>query len=327
MAVDPVPLNIGQGAVHTDDTFRVGWNAATRDSQGVILPGQMKVTALGTPGAAVSVAAGGVVIRNAQSSGQSYIGRGSTATQVSIAPNNGGSVRRDLVMARIIDPDFSPWQPSGSPGAPNTSVANGPYFQLYVESGVASGTIRASQVVSYAAVELARIDMPAGAQTVLGSYIVDLRELAQPRNGFAYDVQAPPTASDFITTAETSWTDWPVVSLQVKVPRWATHAQVAIRYAGIAVDGAGDVDTRVNMAGVGGPATHFDYNGNAGTGAGFVEILPWMAYGEFVVTAVQDSTVTVKPQGMRVFPANAGNIWVDGRQLIEFDVKFSERVV
>jgi hypothetical protein len=330
VAVDPVPLAIGQGAVHTDDVWRVAANAFSRDSQGIILPGQAKVTALGSPGLAVNVAAGGLVIRNAQSSGQSYVGRIASTTQVSIAANTSGATRRDLLIARIIDPDFSPWQPSGSPGAPNVSVADGPYFELIVISGVPANTQTLAQAgITYSGVALARIDIPTGttsANGITSAMIVDLRQLAQPRVGFAYDLQSVASTQNVLIT-DTTPKDWPLNSLQVYVPRWATHAQVAIRFAGIKADAAADVNTRVNFAGTAGPDTHFDYNGNSGTGVGYVEVLPWVAYGEFLVTAVQDSIVTVKGQATRVFTSNTGNVWVDAQQMLEFDVRFSERAI
>jgi hypothetical protein len=249
VSFDPVPIAIGNGAVLQDDVFRVFANAATRDSEGVVLPGQFKTTALGSPGAAVSIAPGGLVVRNAQKTGESYIGRAQTATQVSISPNNGGSTRRDLVLARIIDPDYSPWQPSGTPGAPNTSVPNGPYFEPYVLSGVGAVTSAAQAGITYSAVALARVDMPAGAQTVQSGYITDLRQLAQPRIGFAYDVQTVASSQQLLVT-DTTAKDWPLNSLQVYVPRWATHAQVGITLLTVGTDGnASDFSPACTWAG------------------------------------------------------------------------------
>lgn len=324
MAFDPVPLAIGQGAAHTDDVFRVAANIFSRDSQGVALPGQMKVAALGTPGAAVTIAPGGVVIRNVQNPGQSYVGRAATSTQVSIAANATGSVRRDLIIARIIDPDFSPWQPSGSPGAPNVSVADGPYFEPFVVSGVASGTTKASQVVGYSAVELARVDVPANTSAITSGMIVDLRALAQPRIGFAYDVQTGPAVGQALPIPQAAFVDYPTNSLSVYVPRFATHAQVMASVS-LSMGGPANADFRTNFAGVAGPIYPLDYNytpaGNLGA-----ETLNFLVYGEFLVTAVQDSTVVLKTQARRTL-TTTGVINFDTQNQIAYDVRFSERVI
>jgi hypothetical protein len=326
VAVDPVPLAIGGGAVHTDDVFRVAANAFSRDSQGIVLPGQAKVTALGTPGGAVNVAAGGLVIRCAQLPGQSYIARIISTTQVSIAANSSGSTRRDLVYAEIIDPDFSPWQPSGTAGAPNTSVPNGPYFRLNVISGVAAGTTRLTQT-GYGAsgVELARIDIPTGTTAITTAMITDLRSLAQPRVGFAFDVQSGPSTAVTLPLTQTTFTDFPLQSLNVYVPRWATHAQVTAR-GGVSCNNAANMDMCVSFAGTLGPAYFFDYNGTA-TALG-PETIPFTCYGEFLVTSIQDATVTLKTQARRTFTGVAtGSILFDQFQQIEYDVRFSERAI
>lgn len=335
MAFDPVPLAIGQGAVHSDEVFRILASAATHDSQGVILPGQMKVVALGTPGAAVTIQPGAVVVRNHAGYGESYVGRAPSATQVPIAANNTGSVRRDLIIARVIDPDFSPWQPSGSPGAPNTSIPNGPYFEPHVISGVPSGTVRASQVVNYSAVELARVDVPANTSAVTNAHIVDLRSLVSPRTANVYDLVAP-SGDLVLATNETNWTDWPIASIQVPVPRWATHAQAIIRGAMMGFgagsgngNGSADAHMRALLNGVA-PTTFtpVDHNAHAQQAVTDGLIIPWSVYGEFVVTAMQDQVVTLKPQARRVLETlTTGRLETNPAFTVEFDVRFSERVV
>jgi hypothetical protein len=319
VAFDPVPLAIGNGALHSDDVWRVAANAFSRDAQGIVLPGQMKVTALGTPGPAVSVAPGGVLVRNVQSPGQSYVGRAGTATQVAIAPNNSGAVRRDLIIARIIDPDFAPWQPSGSPGAPNVSVADGPYFEPFVVSGVASNVTRASQVVSYSAVALARVDVPATTTNITSAMIVDCRELAQPRVAFAYDVQT--AAAQTLTTTLNSAVTFPSNSLQVYVPRWATHAQVSVDFTGLVLNSPGIVgDGRVDFGGTNGPWVTLDANIASGQ-----ERTTFITLGEFLVTAVADTTVTLTTEFQR--RQYTGIVSADTRTLLRYDVRFSERVI
>lgn len=314
MAFDPVPWAIGGGAEHTDDLWRVAANAFTRDSEGIVLPGDMKVTSGGA--GVVNIAAGAVILRNRQKPGQSYVGAAYDPTAFPYPSNaGGGSTVRHLVVARVIDPQFSPWQPSGTPGAPNTSVQTGPYFEPFLVPGVASGVTRASSVVTYSAEALARIDVPAGATT---GTITDCRRLAQPRTGFAFDVQKV-NADDSILLGDTTYTDFTTNSLALYVPRWATHAQVGIDYLSILAGDAGGA-FRAVLGGAVGPDVLFDNESTA------EEKVPFSVYGEFNVQAAQDSTITLKVQGKR-FGTSAGVLRVTTNTLVRYDVKFSERVV
>lgn len=317
MAFDPVPLAIGEGAEHSDDVWRVFANAATHDAQGIVLPGDMKVTSGGA--GVATIAPGGVVIRNAQKAGQSYVGYAPTPTNHAYPDNTGGgSTARHLLIARVIDPQFSPWQPSGTPGEPNVSVPDGPYFEPFLVPGVAAGTTRASQVVSYSAQALARIDVPAGGST--GTF-VDCRELFAPRVGFAFDVQQAGGTDDLQST-QTTFRDFTTNSLQVYVPRWATHAQVSVDFLSIKASNATG-RLRLVLGGTNGPEAIFD---NA---AAQVESVPFSVYGEFNVQAVQDSSVTLKVQARRTGgDSGALKMYASANStFLKFDVKFSERVV
>ncbi len=319
MSFDGVPWAIGGGAEHTDELLRVAANAWSRDSEGIVLPGDLKVSQLSTPGGAVQIADGAAVVRCKQAAGMSYIGRAGTSTQVSIAPT-GGSPRHDMVIGRVIDPDYSPWVPYTDP----EQIAHGPYWEPFVVSGVSAGaTTLADAGITYSGVPLARVDIPASTSTIIDAYIVDLRGLAQPRIGFAYDLQQV-AAYDAIGIGETTWFDWPVRSLAVKVPRWATHAMACITIAYGTNEYACDADLRVNMAGMTGPTFIIDHNA---TGAGWDERFQIQVYAEFDVRAYQDSLVTVKPQAKRTYVGNTGTLYVDTWAQVAFDVRFSERAV
>ncbi len=328
MAFIGVPWAI-RGAEVTEETARFFANVATRDSQGVALPGHFKVTALGTPGAAVNIAPGGMVLRNAQAPGQSYVGAATTQTQVPVPANNTGSPVSHLIIARVRDPLFAPWQPYSDPN----QILRGPYFEPHVQTNV-SGTAKTPTDVgiTYTAEALARIDMPAGAQVVEGQYIKEakIRKLALPRNGFATDVQRGPTYDEMLTS-QTTYRHFPTNSIGVDIPTWATHAEVEIRLSGIAANGPGDIDFRVRLGDLSPSAlTYFDYNGNEGTPAGFVEILERTLYGEFEIPADMrgDEGVVVKPEGVRTFRTqNTGKLWMDLKQQVGFRVTFTERIV
>lgn len=331
MAFDSVPWAIGGGALHSDEVARIFANAATRDAQGVLLPGNLKVTALGTPSGAVTIAAGAAVIRNQQAAGQSYIGRAGSSTQVSVSANNSGSIRRDLLIAEVVDPDFAPWQPSDVP-----DPASGPYFRPRIISGVAANTTTLAQAgLTSSGVPLARIDIPNGTVNITNAMIVDLRSLAQPRTGFAFDVQAV-ASQQILALAQTAYTDWPLNSLGVYVPPWATHAQVGINlqsplgYGAGSGNGNGNADAyvRVNMNGLTSNPSVWDWNAPSNLAVTDAIGIPVTAYGEFDVQAMRGQTVVVKPQAARYATGvNTGKVVLDTWHQVEFDVRFSERTV
>lgn len=220
MAFVGVPWAVENGARLTAEVLRTLASVATSDAQGVALPGDLKVMATASPSRAVNVAAGGMVIRNAQSPGESYVGAARGVTAVSDFGTTSGA-RSDLIIARVVDPDFSPWQPSDVP-----DPVAGPYLQPHVLQGVAPGTTRADQVVTYSAMEIARVDWPTGStnQTnVTGAMITDLRSLARPRS----QRTVRGVNNDEVHTfyyPDNDWHLWPLsASFSLSIPRWATH--------------------------------------------------------------------------------------------------------
>lgn len=227
MAADGVPWAVENGAHVSAAVARAAHYAATNGAQGIAQPGDLKVTATSTPSGQVEIAPGSCTIRNHGGEGESYAGLARTETAISISPT-GGSTRSDLVIARIIDPDYSPWQPSDV-----ADPVNGPYFDFEVIPGVDPSTTAASDVVSYSAVALARIDMPASTTNVTNAYIVDVRELAQPRRSpdlIRVALTSDPGADDLDST---SWENWPASSAPVFIPEWATEAIIRVKIEGV----------------------------------------------------------------------------------------------
>lgn len=320
MAFDPVPWAISGSQLDTY-VMRQFANMATSDAEGVHLPGGGKVTALGSPSGNVNVSAGGLIIRNAQAAGQSYAGRIGSDTIVPVPPTSGSS-RSDLIVATIRDPDFSPWQAYTDPN----QILFGPYF-FPERLAASSGTTRAGQIVTYSAYALARIDIPAGTTNILNSMITDLRALAQPRLGFAQGVQVGPGAQENVLLTDTTWKNWPSNSLAVTVPPWATNCLTEILLNQVQADGPSDFQGRVNLGGLTGAAVDFDYNGNPGSPAGFVEGIPLSIFADLDVRSLQGQTVVVRPQVQRTFTQNTGSVWFNNRQQVKFDLRFVERAV
>jgi hypothetical protein len=320
VAFDLVPWAI-EGASTDAALARVLANIASHNAEGVNLPGDFKVSALGTPGPQVSVATGGMVVRNAQAPGESYVGIARSDTLVDIAPTSGAS-RSDLLIAQVIDPDFAPWQPYTDPN----QKLNGPYFQPVIISGVAPSVTKASDVVSYAAYAIARIDIPNSTTNIQDTMIVDLRKLAQPQTSTFKKVVPGPVSQDNLAITDTNWRNWPTGSITVDIPEWATHCLASIRLNQVQVDTHGsDFIGRVNIGGIAGQGVNFDFNGAPSDPAGVVSALPFEIFADVDVTSLQGQTVTVKPEVERTYTQNTGGIWFTSKQQVIYDLVFYQQ--
>src|SRR5690348_9003555 len=89
------------GATHSAQQFRMLVRDLARGAEGITEGDDLKVTALGTPGAAVQVADGSGIVRSkANSFGGSYAVCNVGTATVNIAAT-GGSPRSDMVVLRV----------------------------------------------------------------------------------------------------------------------------------------------------------------------------------------------------------------------------------
>lgn len=227
MAFDPVPYFVGGGALHSPEVMRTLAYAATGGAEGVVTPGDLKVTPTAVPGNSVQVSVGAAVLVNraAASANQSYVARMNTADTVQIAATTSSGSRTDLIVAQIEDPWLSgePWQDPADPTV-------GPYVFTRVISNVPAGTTRLQDVSGYAgrtAVTLARITIPAATATITSAMITDLRTLARPRSDRQNYLGTPVDAS---TTLDVNvWRNFPTNPITgIRVPLWATHAVITM---------------------------------------------------------------------------------------------------
>lgn len=225
MALDSVPWFVGGGAEHSPEVARTLAYAATGGKQGIISPGDLKVTATSVPGSTVQVSVGSAVIpsRNPTGRNQSYIARMNTADTVSIAATTSSGGRSDLVVIQIEDPWVSgePWQDPADPTV-------GPYVFTRVISNVPAGTTDLNQVSGYSgrtAITLARIDIPASTGTITSAMIKDMRDLANPRT--ARQIVKGSIDGTRVTLSAANWQQWPIKPITgIQIPSWATHAVV-----------------------------------------------------------------------------------------------------
>lgn len=214
-----------QGAKSGARMARLQLQSATRSAQGIIEPTDLEVRATTIPGGTVTVAAGGCVVAGREQNFQgSYFGYNVGLDEVSIAPNNTGEARSDLVIARVEDPTVE---------GPNVwdHALTDQLIYTRVLQGVPATATDVPAGMTYSAIPLARIDIPANTATIQQSHIKDMRTMLNPRiertmrtmygMGLAdgrYDLADYKT--DFERWPQHEWTG-------LVIPKWAT--QVAVR--------------------------------------------------------------------------------------------------
>lgn len=303
MGYDPVPWLVGGGAEHSPEVARQLAYAATGGYEGVSGSGDLKVTALGTPGASVSLARGVVVVNNRYTSGtqESYIARMATPETVAIAAT-GASARTDLIAVQVIDP-FAAGSTHTNPVDPRV----GPYVRTIVVSNVSSSVKRLQDVAGYATatgVALAKVTIPASTSAITNAMITDLRDMANQRTqtllyqaastgagkvSGSYVSPDPLTSSTYVT--------WPnVASWSVDVPEWATRVVLTVQVLGAATR-TGDCwgDLRVNFGGQVTPVSSYDINTDANPMRLAVGASGTLA----VPLAMRGTTQTMKLEGKR----------------------------
>ncbi|MFJ2518647.1 hypothetical protein ACIOWF_06715 [Cellulosimicrobium cellulans] len=220
MAWDSTPWFVGGGAQHSPEVARLLAYAASGGAEGVVEPGDLKVSPLAVPGAGVRVLPGGVLLRNTYPGGslQSYVGRLPVQDTPAITATGSSGGRSDLVVARVLDPQYE----GGAPSDPTDFE----YMRTAVVQGVPAGTRDvAGLALGYPAVPLARIDLPASTGTVTAGMITDLRKVARPRS---QRVVRALNNADVHTLTAAALVQWPIgAAWQIDVPAWATHAVIS----------------------------------------------------------------------------------------------------
>lgn len=286
----PNPWYIDAEARHFAQQQRLLAYAAVEGKEGVLAVDQLVVADLDTPGGAIQVMPGGYSILAKHTGGafEAYVGKFTTAEQVTVNPTDSSGARTDLVVLRVENPYVSGSGVWSQPVDP----LNGPYVHVRVIEGVAAGTNSVQQVdPSWSAIPLARIHRPASTGIVSQSHITDLRSLAklggeriiivEPPPPDEPDPPAPPIAQPifFDIINETSsgdddtidddsdgssgWLNWPEdATWTVPVPSWATSAEVFMQLLGIRQEHEGtygELRVQINNGSVPFPSVTYDF--------------------------------------------------------------------
>lgn len=328
---DRTPWMIGGGAIHTQEVARLMAYAATSGAEGIIGPGELKVTELPVPSTSIRVSPGACLVRNGSTVGRSetYVARLPVEDRVEISPTGSGAGRSDLIIVRIEDP-FEPGTSWAEPADPTTAQ----YVYTRVIPNVPAGTLDHRQLPGFAnesAITIARVDMPAATGTVIQDYITDLRSLAAPRterkmmtiypNGHYWNGTAHKLPTSGV------YSSWPIRSEErpiIWTPEWATKLDVVVHISGAYYVHSGETSAE-SVAGV---RTGFGAEGSqngiliaGATGRGHYVV----AGSHGVSDARRGSYQTLNVQAVR--SAGAGNWWADYQTSVVIDYQFSEATV
>lgn len=237
MATDPTPWFVGGGAEHSPEVARLLAYASTSGAEGIVEPSSLKVTAQQVANGTVRAITGAALILNRYAGGsqQTYALRNPTATDVTIPATGSAGGRTDLIVARVLDPQYE--------GQPPANPLTFQYARIERIGSVPAGTKTAKELnLGYPAIALARITLPANTGTVTSEMITDLREVALPRtkselrtyaltSGEGHtlgNTGAYPTQATWPIEAANAWAD-------LEIPEWATRMKIILTWAGVVV--------------------------------------------------------------------------------------------
>ena len=238
MAWESSPWMIGNGVEHTVEVARLLAHAGTGGAEGIVTPGDLKVQPLNVPGTKVRIAPGAVLLKNRYPGGgqQTYVGRNTSEHEVSITATGSGGGRSDLVVARVLDPQYEGQEPVD----PNDFD----YMRTEIIEDVPSSTKRFDELgLNYPAVALARIDLPASTGTIESSHITDLRSMAQPRKERHLIAYALEESDGQLRLTSTTGAAWPKIEdignteqWYLDVPEWAERVRVLATWNGVFIE-------------------------------------------------------------------------------------------
>lgn len=225
-----LPAGFIDGARTSGEVLRRNTWIATRGATGVATASSLKVVALGTPGGAVIISAGGGVMATmfADAAGiQSYTVANDSAYNLPVPANGTGSAVTWQVIVRVRDPQYAG---ETTPADPLTNNYTVPELVSTVPTGRPY-------------LWLATIVVPASTAAITNAMITDRRILASPRfQPEPMRVVNPSVNSDMYYNP---YGNWPLASnlyQQIyRVPLWATMASVKITINGLYVVGPAPV--------------------------------------------------------------------------------------
>lgn len=298
------------GATHSAQQFRMLVRDLASGAQGITQGDDLKVSALGTPGAGVQVADGSGIVRStANTFGGSYAVCNIGSATVNIA-STGASPRSDMVVLRVLDPEYE--------GSLDPATDQVEFFDVI--SGVSSTATTVP--AGYTAIPLARIDIPASTSTITSGMIVDIRQIAKPRRDRALWTYSPTAALQEIGGTSGSFSYWSnVAGWNIAVPDWATTVKIVLTVCQIRYSTGnffGDLSATFGSS-LSMQNTILDDNGGTSPRRGTVICADTLT----LPSAYRGTTQLLRPRGAGA-TGNAGKVGMDSSVTLVADVEFNE---
>lgn len=327
MALDKTPWFVGGGAQHSPEVARLVLYAGTGGAEGVASTDGLKVTPQAVANGTVRVMPGAALLRNryAGGSAQTYAVRNPSATDLPVTATGSAGGRTDLVVARVLDSQYE--------GQPPTDPTTFDYSRLQIIEGVPAGTRTAEELgLTYPAVALARITLPASTGTVTAAHITDVRTLAQPRSTSELRPHRDVTSGNtrlLTSTAEAGEQFPPYSQETLLVPEWATRMQlrvdwIAVHYSGTTKRGEYWVSFGPNGTELTSRRYAFDPAENGTVGSRDA----WLLGDQVSIPAsMRGRTIQIRPRA-RIIPGtgDSGTIGMDLQSAIVFEARFQETI-
>jgi len=243
------------GALMSSALARRETYTATSAANGITSPGDLKVTALDTPGVGVQISAGGGVVLNRYQAtpSESYVVSNPSVHIVPSGdmPGSNPSPQSYILAIVIGDPEFSqvghPFMGVDDP--PVGEEATFEYVRAVLVPVAAAATTIAGAAYPYLA--LARIDIPASTTTITNAMIVDLRKVARPMTDRTTVRAIGPGSVQTLTAADPGVVFPSTATWSVEVPSWATHADIIANLEGVRMEGTPNSFTGVALVRLG----------------------------------------------------------------------------
>jgi len=309
MALFPRPILVN-GATHSAQQFRMLVRDLANGAEGITQGDDLKVTERATPGGGITVGDGSAVVRGRANTFQgSYSACNIGSVDVDIAAT-GGSVRSDMVILRVEDPEYE-----GSLDPETDEIA---YFQVISNVSSSATAIPDGRT----GIPLARIDIPASTSTITDAMVTDLRTCANPRRRRSVFTQSPASISTGIGSS-TSYSYFSTAAgWNIAIPDWATKLILIIHVSPIRYD-LGNFWGRIGATFGASLATQ-DVTLDDNQGSGARRIGSTIGDTLTIPSAYRGTTQLLRVRASGLDAGQAGRIYVDSGTTLIADVQFEE---
>ncbi|PFG16272.1 hypothetical protein ATK74_0806 [Propionicimonas paludicola] len=304
-----LPAGFVDGGSTSAEVLRRLAYAATSGEGGVVQPSDLQVTAAGTPGGLVYVAAGSAFVPTKFSDAygsQSYIASNDAATAVTVPANTSGSTQIWYVILRITDPQYA-----GEPIPPDRATAIYAVLELV-----------AALPTTKPYLQLAKLTVPNGASAITAGMISDARVLARARARRDLKVLQVASSQSLTGTSDTRWPD--AGSWQIAVPSWATKALVRASWDGVSQPGSNMIGSVLVRIGTGRADVVTTGRNKVDTpsSGGTTRIALRVTDQVTIPATMRGQTVTIDLLGKR--DSGSSSVLVDSGSSVDLDIEWIE---